>query len=86
MANSKGNFDNCLLLSIADNGCGIEAEHLLHIFDRFFRADRSRSRNTGNWGLGLAISKSIVEAHRGAISAESIAGKGTTFLIYLPFS
>jgi signal transduction histidine kinase len=82
----RGDELNQLLLVIADNGCGIEAEHLPHIFDRFYRADRSRSRNTGNWGLGLAISKSIVEAHHGTIQAESVAGKGTTFLIHLPAS
>lgn len=84
LPNGNGNFDSQLLLSIADNGCGIEAQHLPHVFDRFFRADPSRSRSTGNSGLGLAISKRIIEAHHGAISAESVAGKGTIFLIYLP--
>jgi two-component system, sensor histidine kinase and response regulator len=72
-----------VLLKIQDNGCGIEPEKLPFIFDRFYRADRSRTRRTGNAGLGLSISKSIVEAHGGLIAVESQPEVGTTFSIFL---
>ena len=54
------------------------------IFDRFYRVDPAREENTGESGLGLAIAKSIVEAHGGTIRAESILGQGTTFIIAFP--
>ena len=61
--------------SVSDDGIGIDARHLPHIFERFYRADPSRSRsNGGGSGIGLTISKSLVEAHGGTIRAES-AGK-----------
>jgi two-component system OmpR family sensor kinase len=69
---------------VSDNGSGISAEHLPHVFDRFYRSDSSRTRKYGGSGLGLSITKSLVEAHGGEISAESIPGKGTTFRITLP--
>ena len=69
---------------VEDNGPGIAAEHLPHLFRRFYRVDPARSRNTGGAGLGLAICKSFVEAHEGAISVESAAGRGTVFTIDLP--
>lgn len=72
-----------LALKVQDNGCGIEPEKLPFIFDRFYRADRSRTRRTGNAGLGLSISKSIVEAHGGVIMVESELKVGTTFTIFL---
>lgn len=72
-----------VLIQVQDNGCGIEPEKLPHIFDRFYRADRSRNRKTGNAGLGLSISKSIIEAHNGCIWVESEPDKGTTFSILL---
>lgn len=67
-----------VLLQVIDSGAGIAPESLPHIFDRFFREDRSRSRETGGAGLGLAICKSIVEGCGGAITVESALGKGTT--------
>lgn len=71
-------------LTVTDNGTGIAAEHLPHLFDRFYRAEQSRSRSTGGSGLGLAITKHLVEAHRGSIAATSRLGHGSTFTIQLP--
>ncbi|AIQ44915.1 membrane protein [Paenibacillus sp. FSL R7-0273] len=71
-------------LTVSDNGSGISAEHLPHVFDRFYRSDSSRTRKYGGSGLGLSITKSLVEAHGGEILAESVPGKGTTFRITLP--
>jgi len=73
-----------VVLSIQDNGPGINKESLPHIFDRFYRADTSRARQFGGAGLGLAITKSIVEAHKGRIEVESQLGSGTTFHVYMP--
>jgi signal transduction histidine kinase len=73
-------------LEVSDTGKGIAPSHLPNVFERFYRADRSRSRNTGGAGLGLAIVKAIVEAHDGYIFVESsgILGEGTTFTVGLP--
>ena len=71
-------------LSVIDNGPGIAAESLPHLFERFFRGDASRNRSTGGTGLGLAISKAIVESHGGLIDVQSEMGKGTTVTIRLP--
>ncbi|WP_328331400.1 HAMP domain-containing histidine kinase [Kribbella sp. NBC_00382] len=71
-------------LTVTDNGTGISAEHLPYLFDRFYRAEHSRSRATGGSGLGLAITKHLVEAHRGTIAAASRLGQGSTFTIHLP--
>ncbi len=71
-------------LDIADTGPGIAAENLSHIFDRFYRTDRARARETGGSGLGLAIVQRLVEAHGGQISVTSTPGKGTTFRVLLP--
>ncbi len=71
-------------LSVADTGEGIPAEDLPHIFERFYRVDKSRSRVQGRTGLGLAICKAIVEAHSGEITVASQPGAGSTFTIKLP--
>jgi signal transduction histidine kinase len=71
-------------VSVADTGSGIPAEELPHIFDRFYRVDRSRSAATGGRGLGLAIAKAIIVAHRGRIDAASVVGEGTTIRFSLP--
>ncbi|MGB7873482.1 MAG: ATP-binding protein [Anaerolineales bacterium] len=71
-------------ITVSDTGAGIPAEDLPYIFDRFWRGDKSRARTEGSSGLGLAITKQLVLAHGGTISAKSEEGKGTTFTIELP--
>jgi two-component system, OmpR family, sensor histidine kinase BaeS len=71
-------------LTVRDTGAGIDPADLPHIFDRFYRGDDSRETNEGESGLGLAIAKSLVEAHGGSISVTSTPGEGSTFAIILP--
>jgi two-component system sensor histidine kinase BaeS len=70
-------------IEVTDTGSGIAPEDLPKVFERFYRADKSRSRESGGSGLGLAIARSIVEAHGGSITARSEAGQGTTISIVL---
>lgn len=71
-------------ITVEDEGIGIPAESLPHVFDRFFRVDKARARDTGGTGLGLAIARSIVERHQGTLTAESTLGKGSCFQLRLP--
>lgn len=71
-------------VSVSDTGEGIRAEDLLHVFESFYRGEKSRSRSTGGAGLGLAISRGIVQAHGGEIKVQSEAGRGSQFTFTLP--
>jgi two-component system, OmpR family, sensor kinase len=79
-------YDHTAQVSVADNGPGISAEDRAHLFDRFYRADQSRAREKGGAGLGLAIAKKIVEAHRGSISVSAPDEGGTVFAVRLPLA
>ncbi|SEA49772.1 two-component system, OmpR family, phosphate regulon sensor histidine kinase PhoR [Thalassobacillus cyri] len=81
---SLSNEEDYVNVSIADTGIGIPEEEIPRIFERFYRVDKARSRNSGGTGLGLAIAKHIVEAHHGSLEVESEAGQGTTFHVTLP--
>ncbi len=81
---SANRQDQELLISVKDNGIGIKEKDLDHIFDLFYRGERSRSRDYGGSGLGLAICKNIIEQHGGRIWAESVFGEGTTISFTLP--
>jgi two-component system sensor histidine kinase BaeS len=77
--------DGVALITVADSGSGIAAEHLPHVFDRFYRTDSARSRDTGGTGLGLAIARGLVEAHGGTVAAASPGlEQGSTFTVRLP--
>lgn len=76
--------DGMAAVSVSDQGCGIDEAHLPHIFERFYRVDSSRARATGGFGLGLAITKSLVDFYGGIIHLESELGRGTRIEVDLP--
>jgi heavy metal sensor kinase len=80
------NENGAAFLIVTDSGEGIATEHLPHLFERFYRADKSRSRAAGQTGLGLAICKAIVDAHSGTIEVSSRPGEGSTFTVRLPLA
>ena len=69
-----------------DGGVGIPEDAIPHIFDRFYRVDKARSRETGGTGLGLAITMKVVQLHGGWIKVESKKGEGSTFLVRIPLN
>ena len=71
-------------IKVKDTGIGIPPEDLPHIFERFYRADKSRNRLTGGAGIGLTITKAIIDAHGGSIKVTSRVGEGTEFIVSLP--
>ena len=82
----SGQQEQSAYIKISDTGMGIPEKDLPHIFDRFYRVDKARSRKMGGTGLGLAIAKEIIEAHEGTISIDSVYQKGTTVTIKLPLA
>nr|WP_098014163.1 MULTISPECIES: HAMP domain-containing sensor histidine kinase [unclassified Streptomyces] len=76
--------DGTVLVEVTDTGSGIPSDDLPRVFDRFWRAEKSRSRRTGGSGLGLAIVRKLVEAHGGTVDATSVEGEGSTFVLRLP--
>ena len=76
--------DENAVLTVRDTGVGIPEDALGHIFERFYRVDKARSRQSGGSGLGLAIVRAIVQRNRGEISVESTMGAGTTFRVTFP--
>ena len=79
-----GNDEGAVWASVSDEGKGIAAEHLPHLFERFYRADSARNHEAGGTGIGLAICDEIIRAHGGRIDVESEVDNGTTFTIKLP--
>ncbi len=75
-----------LTIQVKDQGVGIDEEDQKRIFERFYRADKARTRNSGGSGLGLAIVKEYVEALNGTIELQSYPGIGTTFIIHFPLT
>ena len=73
-------------VQVSDTGIGIPEESLNQIYERFYRVDKSHSREIGGTGLGLAITKNAVLLHRGSIKADSVVGEGTTFIVKIPLS
>ena len=76
--------DDMAILRVSDTGMGIPPEAIGHVFERFYRVDKARSRESGGSGLGLAIVRSMVERNNGEITLQSTVGKGTTFTVSFP--
>ena len=81
-----GREDGMVKVEVCDTGIGIPGKDIPHVFERFYRVDKARSREMGGTGLGLAIVKHIIQAHGGDISVESRVGRGTTFTFHLPIN
>lgn len=81
---SSETINGYVCLSVVDTGIGMNKQDLEQMFERFYRADPSRNKHTGGMGIGLAITKAIVEAHGGKISATSIPNRGTTVTMSFP--
>jgi signal transduction histidine kinase len=79
-------WDGSAVMAVTDTGIGIPPEALAHVFERFYRADEARTRDSGGAGLGLAIAQKLVDEHGGRISAESTPGQGSTFTVTLPLA
>ena len=79
-------LDNQIVLSVKDTGIGISKEHQERIFERFYRVDKSHSKETGGTGLGLSIVKNIILMHHGTIKLYSEEGMGTTFTFRIPLN
>ena len=73
-------------IKVADSGIGIPEEYQEHIFERFYRVDKARSRETGGTGLGLSITRNVILMHRGAIRLSSKEGEGSTFTVRIPLN
>ena len=78
------NYSRVIMIAVRDRSEGIPKEHLARLTERFYRVDSARTRSIGGTGLGLAIAKGIIARHRGAITIDSVVGKGSTFSAYLP--
>lgn len=78
------NLEDSIEFHLSDTGIGISEEDIIHIFERFYKADKSRDRAKEGNGLGLSIVKKIIDMHKGTIDVKSILGKGTTFVVHLP--
>jgi two-component system OmpR family sensor kinase len=81
-----GREDGTAVLAVHDKGPGLSSEDQAHVFDRLYRADASRGRQSGGLGLGLSIAKAIVEAHGGQVSVRSQPGQGCSFFVRLPLA
>ena len=73
-----------VVIEVADTGSGVQPEDLPQVFDRFWRAEKSRSRRAGGSGLGLSIVRQLIDAHRGTVTATSVPGTETVFTVRLP--
>ena len=78
--------DDDVVLVVSDHGIGVPSRDLERIFERFYRVDQARSRDTGGTGLGLAIVRHVAQAHGGDVAVESVEGEGSTFRLRLPLA